>query len=297
MKELKVLGRYVNGNYKVTLLSDGTKIRSNNLDSLIPEKPEAMDIKITNMCDMGCAFCHEDSKKDGAHGDIMNLPFLDTLLPYTELAIGGGNPLAHPDLVPFLEKCKEKKLICNMTVNQMHFIRNQELIRYLVDNELIYGLGVSLVQANKEFISLIQSYPNAVIHTINGVHTLQEYQALYDKNLKVLILGYKQFRRGVTFYSPEVEADKKVIYDNLPEIVKHFKVTSFDNLALKQLDVKRLLTKKEWEDFFMGDDGQFTMYVDAVKKEFATSSISTTRYPLMDDIKDMFDIIKKENKK
>lgn len=297
MKELKVLGRYVNGNYKVTLLSDGTKIRSNNLDSLIPEKPEALDFKLTNKCDIECAFCHEDSRKDGVHGDIMNLPFLDTLFPYTELAIGGGNPLAHPDLVPFLEKCKEKKLICNMTVNQMHFIRNQELIRYLVDNELIYGLGVSLVQANKEFISLIQSYPNAVIHTINGVHTLQEYQALYDKNLKVLILGYKQFRRGVTFYSPEVEADKKVIYDNLPEIVKHFKVTSFDNLALKQLDVKRLLTKKEWEDFFMGDDGQFTMYVDAVKKEFATSSISTTRYPLMDDIKDMFDIIKKENKK
>lgn len=294
---MKVLGSYINGNYRVVILNDGTKIRTNDLDNLTPNKPEAMDLKITNKCDIGCAFCHEDSRKDGAHGDIMNLPFLNTLLPYTELAIGGGNPLAHPDLVPFLEKCKEKKLICNMTVNQMHFIRNQELIRYLVDNELIYGLGVSLVQANKEFISLIQSYPNAVIHTINGVHTLQEYQALYDKNLKVLILGYKQFRRGVTFYSPEVEADKKVIYDNLPEIVKHFKVTSFDNLALKQLDVKRLLTKKEWEDFFMGDDGQFTMYVDAVKKEFATSSISTTRYPLMDDIKDMFDIIKKENKK
>ena len=294
---MKVLGSYINGNYRVVILNDGTKIRTNDLDNLTPNKPEAMDLKITNKCDIGCAFCHEDSRKDGAHGDIMNLPFLNTLLPYTELAIGGGNPLAHPDLVPFLEKCKEKKLICNMTVNQMHFIRSQELIRYLVDNELIYGLGVSLVQANKEFISLIQSYPNAVIHTINGVHTLQEYQALYDKNLKVLILGYKQFRRGVTFYSPEVEADKKVIYDNLPEIVKHFKVTSFDNLALKQLDVKRLLTKKEWEDFFMGDDGQFTMYVDAVKKEFATSSISTTRYPLMDDIKDMFDIIKKENKK
>ena len=291
---MKVLGSYTNGNYRVVILDDGTKIRVNNLDNLTPDKPEAMDIKITNMCDMGCAFCYEDSKKDGAHGDIMNLPFLDTLLPYTELAIGGGNPLTHPDLIPFLKMCKEKKLICSMTVNQMHFINNQDLIRYLVDNKLIYGLGVSLVQVNPELISLLQTYPNAVVHTINGVHTLKEYQGLYDKGLKVLILGYKQFRRGVTFYSPKVEADKKVIYDNLPEMIKHFKVISFDNLALKQLDVKRLLSKEEWEDSFMGDDGQFTMFVDVVKKEFATSSISTIRYPLTNDIKDMFDTIKKE---
>ena len=46
-----------NGNYMMFIdLETGTKIRKNNLDCFIPEKPESMDIKITNKCDMGCAF-------------------------------------------------------------------------------------------------------------------------------------------------------------------------------------------------------------------------------------------------
>ena len=67
---MNILGRYKNGNYMVTILRDGTKIRSNNLDCFIPEKPESMDVKITNCCDMGCPMCHEDSKPDGKHGNV-----------------------------------------------------------------------------------------------------------------------------------------------------------------------------------------------------------------------------------
>ena len=42
----------------------------------------------------------------------------------------------------------------------------------------------------------------------------------------------------------------------------------------------------------MGDDGQYTMYVDMVNREFAKSSTSTERWPLMDDIKPMFDKVR-----
>ncbi len=40
----------------------------------------------------------------------------------------------------------------------------------------------------------------------------------------------------------------------------------------------------------MGDEGQFTMYIDAVKKEFAVNSITEEkrRFPLTDDIRTMF---------
>ena len=119
---MSVLGQYKNGNYTVTILQDGTKIRYNELDFFNPEKPESMDVKITNRCNIGCPMCHENSTCDGKHGDIMNLPFFDTLLPYTEIAIGGGNPLSHPDFIPFLEKLKERNLISNMTINQIHFM-------------------------------------------------------------------------------------------------------------------------------------------------------------------------------
>ena len=108
---MKILGTYKNGNYRVIILSDGTKIRYNKEAKLIPSIPESMDIKITNYCDIGCPMCHENSTIAGSHGDILNASFIDMLHPFTELAIGGGNPLSHPDLIPFLQKCKSLKLI------------------------------------------------------------------------------------------------------------------------------------------------------------------------------------------
>ena len=212
--------------------------------------------------------CHEGSTPDGLHGDIMNLKFIETLLPYTELALGGGNPLTHPDLVPFLEKCKALKLIPSMTINQIHFMKPEyeELIDKLVSEKLIYGLGISLTRATDEFITRVKKYPNAVIHIINGVQPMSEVRKLYDHHLKVLILGYKMFRRGIEYFSEAVATTKNEYYAELGEMLKHFDVVSFDNLALNQLEVKRLLTDDEWNEFFMGDDGQMTCYIDCVNK-------------------------------
>ena len=75
-----------------------------------------------------------------------------------------------------------------------------------------------------------------------------------------------------------------------------FKVISFDNLALKQLDVKNNLTEEQWKEFYQGDDGTMTMYVDGVKQEFAKTSTSPTRYNLLNNIDDMFKVIKEEQK-
>ena len=295
---MKLLGKYKNGNYNVIIFDDGTKVRKNDLDFFDPEYPESMDIKITDMCDRGCPFCHENSTPSGKHGDIMNLKFIDTLMPYTELAIGGGNPLEHPQLVEFLEKCKKLKLIPSMTVNQVHFIKDFDKIKYLVDNKLIYGLGISLVSVNDSFIEKVKQFDNAVIHVINGVQPLSDLQKLYDNNLKILILGYKEFRRGKDFYSEKVEEGKTDLYNELAKFVKHFKVVSFDNLALKQLNPRRLVSQEEWDNWFMGDDGQFTMYVDCVNELFAQSSTAPfeKRYTIKDNIKDMFDVIRNNKK-
>lgn len=288
---------YKNGNYNVHIdLDNGTKIRENNLDFFKPDYPESMDIKITNMCDMGCAFCHENSTEDGAHGDIMNLKFIDSLHPYTELAIGGGNPLAHPDLLPFLKKCKELKLIPSMTVNQIHFHQNIDFIRSLVNEKLIYGLGVSLVSPTPKFIKLIKEFPNAVIHVIAGIVAIEELQKLANNGLKILLLGYKRFRRGEALYSvvPEhIEGKISILKNKLKEITSWFDVVSFDNLAIKQLEPKCILSDEEYDEFFMGEDGFATMYVDCVNKEFAVSSTSEERFPIKDNIKDMFEIVRK----
>ena len=292
-----VLGKYKNGNYTVVIMNDGTKIRYNDLDSFNPEKPESMDCKISNQCDMGCPMCHENSTPDGEHGDILNLPFFDTLLPYTEIAIGGGNPLSHPDFIPFLEQLKERKLIANVTVNQIHFMNNIDLIQELVDKKLIYGLGVSLVNVDDKFIETIGKFPNAVLHVINGVVQPVQLELLANKNLKILVLGYKEFRRGAVMYEHQgaaIEEMKSAFYDLLPTIIDEgwFEVVSFDNLAINQLDPKRLMNDDEYDQFFMGNDGQFTMYCDLVEGKFAKSSTSTERWPIENNIKTMFERVR-----
>ena len=288
--------RVKNGNYIMAIdLATGTKIRFNDLDNLTPEYPESMDVKITNKCDMGCAFCHENSLPDGKHADIMNAKFIETLLPYTELALGGGNPLEHPDLIPFLKKCRQYRLIPNMTVNQVHFMKNYSLIKKLVDDRLIFGLGISLTNPNEEgFIEKVKTIPTAVIHIINGVQNIEGIKKLYNQNLKVLILGYKDFRRGVEFHSRAVEAMKAKYKRELPTILKSFKAVAFDNLALEQLAVKSIVDNNTWNEQYMGEEGQYTFYVDLVNKQFARNSTSPLdqRYDLLDDAKEMFDKIR-----
>lgn len=291
---MKILGSYKNNDYTCTMFSDGTKIRWNDKDSFNPIKPESIDLKITNMCNMECGMCHENSTPDGKHGDILNLPFIETMFPYSEIAIGGGNPLTHPDLIEFLEGLKERKIIASMTVNQVHFMHNIDLLKELTDKKLIYGLGISYIGGrHKNCIDAIKQFPNAVVHVINGIVHMDSLEALANNDLKILVLGYKEFRRGKTLYDEcgsQINYLKAQFYDMLPKIVNDgwFKCISFDNLAIKQLEPKRLMSDKDYKEFYMGDDGSFSLYVDSVKREFAKSSVSVERFPMMDDIADMF---------
>lgn len=291
----KLIGTYKNGNYTVAIFDDGTKIRRTNDDEFIPSFSESIDFKITNYCDAGCAYCHENSTKNGLHGDIMNMKFIDTLHPYTEIACGGGDPLSHPDLIPFLKKLKSKRVIANITVNQKHFMEKQDFVKSLVDRGLISGLGVSLVDPNKEFIDTLVKYPNAVLHVINGVESATDLNPLRGKGIKILILGYKVLRRGESFYDSfedVIEQSKTSIKEDLPNLINDFKVVSFDNLAIKQLGIKEFLTDEEWDEFYMGNDGFVTYYIDGVNEEFALSSTSLIRHKLLDSIDDMFDVIR-----
>ena len=284
----KLIGTYINGNYKTTIYSDGTRIRETEEDEFIPAFAENCDIKITDSCNMGCSFCHEGSTPDGKHGDILNPKFLSTLHPYQEIAVGGVSVFEHPDLIPFLENLKKQKVIANITVHQVHFMQNLELIRKMIKEKLVYGIGVSVSAPTEDMIRALKSVPNTVCHVINGIWNERIAEMMADKNLKVLILGYKELRRGndyLSTYDKIINKNKKWLYDNLSELLKKFKLISFDNLAIEQLEVKRLLSNEKWEEFYQGDDGTSTFYIDAINQKFARSS--TADFEKRYDIRDL----------
>lgn len=299
---MELLGKYMNGNVRTSIYSDGTKERVTMDDEFRPTFAENMDIKICNRCSAGCSYCHEGSTPDGKLGDIMNEKFINTLHPFQEVALGGGNVLEHPDLIPFLHKLKDKKVIANITLNQVHFEKNLELVKNMIDQKLVYGLGVSLVNPTDEFINKIKEFPNAVVHVINGVVTSKEMLKLADHELKVLVLGYKTLRRGEEYYKNKVEsiaANQRWMYNNLPSLLNKFAILSFDNLAIEQLEIEKRWSEfsdEPWDEFYAGDDGEFTYYIDMVERKFARSSTADfdKRYDLLDNVDVMFEVIKNE---
>ena len=277
----KLLSKYRNGNYNVAIFDDGIKIRYNNLDCLVPEFVESMDMKISNYCPFNCPMCHEKSSEDGESGKILHHPFIKTLHSGTELALGGGAVTYHPDLIPFLEELKEQGVLPSITINQREW--EETKIDYLINNQLIYGLGVSFTNVDDEVWDKILSYPNAVVHLIAGYHSRDVFEYFANKGAKILILGYKNWGRGEDYfknYSNQIKVRMRELKEILPTLFTKCKVVSFDNLSIKQLDIRTVIGEEKWKEFYMGDDGQYTMYVDMVKQECAKSSTSPDRFPL-----------------
>jgi len=297
---MKLLNAYKDGNATISIFDDGTRI----IDIPDEEKPNlefplSMDFKITNWCDQMCPMCHEMSNPEGKHGDVMNLKFIDSLRPGTEMAIGGGKVTSHPQLKEFLQKLKSKGVLPSITVHQNEFIDKVNLINELIDEDLIYGLGVSYLKPYDIMWKAVAENDNAVVHLIAGIHGKDVFDYLSQFNCKILILGYKNWGRGANLLQNEKlnkDIQDKIdwLKNNLTKYMSKFKVVSFDNLAIKQLDVQNKLTKNQWDEFYQGDDGTMTMYVDGVKKQFAMTSTSPKRYDLLDNIDDMFKIIKEE---
>lgn len=300
----RVIGKYKNGNYKVILLSDGTKIRKTDGDEFIPAFSENCDVKITDKCGMNCPYCYEGCTREGRHGELLDWKWLESLHPYTELALN-GNDMDHPQLEQFLTKLREKQVIPNITVHVMQFLVNLHKIRTLQEKGLIFGIGISLSGVGeinqRTAILASKNLKNCVFHTINGVTLSSEYEMLAENECKVLVLGYKNLGRGIEFkekHDAETKERMKWLYDNLEDLSKRCRVLSFDNLALDQLDVHRLLTDEEWAQFYMGDDGGYTFYMDLVAGTFSRNSLCQERFPIEDKtIDEMFQFIREYYKK
>ena len=297
---MKRLATYQNGNTTTTIYDDGTKTHFTMDDEFKFEFPESHDISISQCCDNGCEWCYYGCSPTGKHAQLLGWRFFGSMRPYTEIAINLQRPL-HPDLGRFLFLMNNHHIICNVTINQNHFM-DDEIRRQLdvwVRQGFVKGIGISLTDPTQEgFIDEVKKYPNAVIHVIAGITPWEDIQYLMGRGLKLLILGYKKTGRGKKYYDGlfiPIINQMKYLEGGLDEVINGFKVVSFDNLAIEQLHIKDRLTEKEWNMFYGGDDGTVTFFIDLVKGVFARNSLSQITYPIGDKtIDEMFEIIKKE---
>lgn len=194
-------------------------------------------------------------------GDIHTFPINGCLITHN---CGGGNILEYPELVQFLDKLKSKGIIANVTINQKHLRPYKDLICKLVAEKLVHGIGISLVDSSNkddfEFIDMLGD--NVVIHTIAGI--LDEDDLVCLKGRKVLILGYKDLRRGSAYLTKDYAniVHKMDLLRNLwlGRMKDECRLVSFDCLAIEQLDPKTQLQIDDarWKTLFQGADTDVT---------------------------------------
>jgi len=257
---------------ETVLYSDGTKHRTGDHALL-----ESMDLKVTDYCDMGCAFCHEMSTVKGKHAkleDVISI-FEDESRVYAhvlEIAVGGGNPMDWEPMIDFLDYC-EGRYIVNATVNQNHLIRYALSSKWPNPVHILSrfkGLGISVTDI-ESLPLVLNMHEHSVAHVIAGVHSFETIRAVVGMSDRTLILGYKTFGRGIKYKDDDVLLNIQTLKMNLRSLLgKEEKVVAFDNLGIEQLRPDRFI--KDWNSIYMGDDGIHSCYIDAVAMKQYKSS-------------------------
>ena len=294
---MKNISEYKNGNALISIYDDGTRIIKFE-NELKLEYPLNIDIRVSTQCSFGkkpdgssgfCTFCHESAKVNGSECNYEELEKkLENLPQGIELAIGCNNMTV--GLKNFIIWCSfTKKYICNITLNQGHIKKNWDLIETLINQGYIKGLGISYRSSLKWNVpQSILDYQNTVFHVIAGIDDIDDIKELANKGVKkILILGEKDFG----YNSGKVDLNSRNHKEwrwFLPDLFKLFEVVSFDNLALEQLKPERFLTKKDFEIF---NQGEYSMYINAVEGYYSPSSRSNHRmYWNKISIKEFFSI-------
>jgi hypothetical protein len=266
---MSLVKSYRNGTYRVQINTEtGSKYFFGD-DLSGPDFPDSIDLKITDHCLCGCPFCYEGSAPIGQHASTMVIKEIFSCLPEEpiEVAIGGGDPLDHPELNEIIDFLADRGHIVNMTVSVY------DIGRYIPRDNKISGLGISLGSIEpSEIPYIVETYgwKQTVWHAIAGITPLETITELLDRGDRVLVLGYKNMGRGRREVMPDLRPYeiffKSRIHSGKPGIL------SFDELGVQQLRLSGTLMQNQWDLIWLGPEFSHSMFIDAVAGKFYPSS-------------------------
>lgn len=85
--------------------------------------PELADISISNHCSKNCDFCYRDSKPNNSFLSVVDYEnILESLTSprwgsVFQVALGGGEPLEHPQFLEIIQRTWEREIVANFTTN------------------------------------------------------------------------------------------------------------------------------------------------------------------------------------
>lgn len=199
-------------------------------------------VKITNACNLACPWCCEGSDANGKHGNIMDGDFMHKICNSDSVTLTGGNPLSHPDLMPFLYAMKAFDVPVNMIVSQKHFMSDTTLFQILQDNDLVSAVYVTVGVPDDNFVEAVSSIPNCFPQFILGLAYPVHIKKLFGHDMSVRFLGYRMDNRGNSYYRRNTDVQIKMdasvqwVRQNIKQIAENMLNVMFDKLAFKQLE-------------------------------------------------------------
>lgn len=274
-----------NGNYYIlTDFQDNKRLalrlsESPDMD-LIPEYPELVDIKLTDVCHIGCTWCYQDSTSDSLHGDLDVIKtVISALKPeITEVAFGGGDVLQHPDIVEILKYSRDCGLSSsNITMNWQSILRYEDKVKEVMP--FLDAIGISITGKGQiplvvEKLKEINCYiPSRIcFHVIPDLYSkdllVKLLKEIKDYSLEsdVLFLGFKTNGRGFTADSRHVD-DMSDIFDYI--VLNKVSLQCDTKFVKDYLEIV-----KEYGNELTYDikEGEFSMNIDCVEEFYSQSS-------------------------
>lgn len=172
--------------------------------------PELADISISNHCTKGCDFCYRSSSnnrewmsvEDYCHVlDNMHHPQYGNVF---QVALGGGEPLEHPDFIRIIDETVRREIVPNFTTNGLHLTEDicksiqGKLGAVALSATSIDEISVKTVEMLRCFG--IETNVHYVLSSKNIVEATGIAKGLFNKRLEkvnaVIFLTYKPAGRG-----------------------------------------------------------------------------------------------------
>ena len=181
--------------------------------------PTLVDFQITDKCHLDCPHCYASSTSAGEHGNTEDiLMALDQIAEVGtfQLAIGGGEPLLHPDLGLILARCHQLGIVPNLTTSGLNM--TPDVLKMLA--KYCGAVGVSLEGVGDDFdsyrktgfrrfeatVEKLQAHGIPVVlqvtlnpETLARLPEIADYCLSRDGLYGVIFLAFKPVGRGSVF--------------------------------------------------------------------------------------------------
>lgn len=234
--------------------------------------PELADISISNRCSKGCSFCYKDSTPNGKVMSVEEYcQVLDSLCSpkygtIFQVAIGGGEPLEHPDFLNIVDETVKRGIVLNFTTNGR--LLTKEICTKLKGKIGALAISVSSIADLKKMRYAIDcaNGMKVNIHYILSKHSIEEatemVNGMYNDLLReinaIVFLTYKPAGRGTDGLMLEEGKELNAFIDAVKAPKSCCKI-GFDACFVPML-IREKAVRNEMVDACEG--GFFSVYID-----------------------------------